>query len=76
MRIKTITSESGNDFSAIMVCVHCQQTQKLTSGYHDAYYHTKVIPAMTCLSCLKNRVGVVPEKANANGMVHVGQVTP
>jgi C4-type Zn-finger protein len=71
MKIRNITSESGNDFSAIMECEHCEATHKITSGYHDNFYHTRVIPAMTCKACGKNRDGVVPETANDNGTLSV-----
>lgn len=57
MKIKEITSEHGNDFSAIMECEHCGHEGKLTSGYHDQFYHTKVIPAMFCKACGLNREG-------------------
>ena len=60
MKIKEITFEMGNDFHAIMECEHCSGTQKLSSGYHDNYYHTKVIPGMFCGSCKKNRDGKEP----------------
>ena len=71
MKIKNITSEMGNDFAAVMECEHCRSTQKLTSGYHDNFYHTRVIPAMTCKACGKNRAGDIPETANANGFLSV-----
>jgi hypothetical protein len=71
MKIKEITFEMGNDFAAVMECEHCQSTQKLSSGYHDNFYHTRVIPAMTCKSCGKNRDGVVSETANTNGTLSV-----
>ena len=57
MKIDKITSEHGNDFYADMICEHCGHTAKLTTGYHDNKYHTKVIPAMLCDSCGKNRAG-------------------
>lgn len=57
MKIKEIKSESGNDFTAIMVCEYCNREAKLTSGYHDSFYHTKVIPAMRCIECGKDRLG-------------------
>lgn len=57
MKIKEITSEHRNDFSAIMECEHCGETHKLTTGYHDNFYHTQVIPAMKCKACGKNRAG-------------------
>ena len=71
MFIKTYLSESGNDFSATMECEHCGNTQKITTGYHDNFYHTKVIPAMTCAGCGKNRDGVIPVKQNQQGLLHV-----
>jgi len=57
MKIKTITNEHRNDFSAIMECEHCWDEFKLTSGYHDNHYHTKVIPGMYCKTCGLNRAG-------------------
>lgn len=57
MKIATMLSEHGNDFSALMKCEHCGHTRTLTSGYHDNHYHRRVIPAMRCASCGKNRVG-------------------
>lgn len=57
MKISKITSQHGNDFSAEMECEHCQAKAKLTSGYHDNFYHTRVIPAMKCGSCGKDRSG-------------------
>lgn len=71
MKIKTIINECGNDFTAIMECEHCQSEQKLSSGYHDNFYHTKVIPAMTCKSCGKDRSGSVPTVKNDNGLFSV-----
>lgn len=71
MKIQKVTFTMGNDFSAIMECEHCQSTQKLSSGYDDEFYHSKVIPAMTCKSCGKNQEGVVPEQKNDNGLVSV-----
>lgn len=57
MKIVKILSRYGNDFSAEMECEHCGRTAKLTSGYNDVYYHTRVIPAMRCKGCGKNRAG-------------------
>jgi hypothetical protein len=59
MRIKKILWEMGNDFSADMECEHCGHVGKITSGYHDNFYHTRVIPAMKCAACGKNRAGEV-----------------
>jgi len=71
MKIKTITSESGNDFRAILICEHCNGEQNLGSGYHDNFYHTKVIPSITCKICGKRRDGTIPETANPQGFVSV-----
>ena len=57
MKIAKMLSEHGNDFSAMMECEHCGHTAKLTSGYHDNHYHARVIPAMRCKECGKNRAG-------------------
>lgn len=53
MKIKKIISQHRRDFSAIMECEHCGATEKLTSGYDDAYYHSEVIPKMKCKKCGK-----------------------
>lgn len=57
MKIKAITSEHRNDFSAIMECEHCGHEQQNRSGYHDTFYHTKVIPKMLCEKCGLDREG-------------------
>jgi hypothetical protein len=57
MKIQRIMSEHRNDFTADMVCEHCGAVYHNDSGYHDNWYHTKVIPAMYCRSCGKNRAG-------------------
>jgi hypothetical protein len=62
MKIKEIISESGNDFSAWLECEHCKAEHKITSGYHDNYYHTKVIPGIHCPECGKDRAGNVAPK--------------
>ena len=53
MRIKQIVSQNRRDFTAIMECEHCGATEKLSSGYDDAYYHNNVIPVMKCSKCGK-----------------------
>lgn len=62
MKIKEITYEHRNDFRAIMECEHCENTQENNVGYNDNYYHAKVIPAMFCKSCGKNRSGDLEAK--------------
>lgn len=57
MKIKEITFQMGNDFSADMECEHCGHIGKLSCGYHDHFYHSRVIPAMKCKSCGKDRSG-------------------
>ena len=57
MKIKEITSHMGNDFSATMECEHCGHLAKLTTGYDDSFYHSRVIPAMRCIKCGKDRAG-------------------
>lgn len=59
MKIAEITSEYNNDFTAVLECEHCGHRQELSSGYHDNYYHTKVIPGIACQRCGKNRAGDV-----------------
>ena len=59
MKIKEITWQMRNDFHAILECEHCGETQKLSSGYNDNYYHQKVLPSITCISCKKDRSGKV-----------------
>ncbi len=61
MKIKEMLSQYRNDFTAMIECEHCGNLEKLTSGYHDGYYHTKVIPAMHCNTCGKNRAGALRE---------------
>jgi hypothetical protein len=55
-----------------MECEHCAHTQKLDTGYDDAFYHQRVIPTMTCESCGKNRAGVAGAR-NTDGHIHVPQ---
>jgi transcription elongation factor Elf1 len=53
MKIKKIISQHRRDFEAIMVCEHCGNEHKLTSGYDDEYYHKEVVPNMKCEICGK-----------------------
>jgi phage terminase large subunit GpA-like protein len=57
MKIDQITNELGNDFFAVLVCEHCGEKQDLKRGYHDNYYHTKVMPSIKCRACGKDRLG-------------------
>lgn len=67
MFIKQILTQHRNDFTATLECEHCCGTQKLTTGYHDAYYHNKVIPAIACEHCGKRRNGEI----GVNPLEHV-----
>lgn len=71
MKIDKMLSESGNDFTAMLICEHCNNKQEVKTGYHDNYYHTKVMPAITCKVCGMNRAGEVTEKSTDNGRGHV-----
>lgn len=61
MKIKQLLQEHRNDFSALMECEHCGAVQMNGAGYHDNHYHTRVIPAMHCATCFKNRAGEIRE---------------
>jgi hypothetical protein len=60
MKIREILNQHRNDFTATMECEHFGKTSKLTSGYDDDFYHDRVIPAMHCKYCGKNRDGESP----------------
>lgn len=57
MKIKKITWQMGNDYSADMECEHCGRIGRDESGYMDNFYMTRVIPAMHCKGCGRNRAG-------------------
>jgi hypothetical protein len=57
VKIKEILSEHGSDFYATYECEHCGEITPKQSGYHDNYFHTKVIPGMVCKTCGKDRSG-------------------
>ena len=66
MRIKKIISQHRSDYRAEMVCEHCNAEAIDLYGYNDANYHERVIPAMHCKACGKNRAGVARvDKASA-----------
>lgn len=68
MKIHRMLSEMGNDFYATFICEHCQTITPKKSGYHDNWFHTRVIPAMNCQSCGKNRQGeLTPERETLYG---------
>lgn len=57
MRIIKVTWQHRYDFVADMECEHCGYRGELTTGYEDNFFHDKVIPAMLCSKCGKNRSG-------------------
>jgi hypothetical protein len=64
VKIKTVTSQFRNDFTAILECEHCNATQTLDTGYDDAYYHMAVLPSIHCDACKKDRKGLLPITEN------------
>lgn len=71
MKIQKIVDSYRNDFNAILECEHCYSTQRLYSGYNDKHYHAKVLPAITCVKCGKNRAGDSPAIKNDDGFISV-----
>lgn len=53
MKIQKILTQSRRDFTAILVCEHCDKTETLDNGYDDDHYHQNVIPDMECKHCKK-----------------------
>lgn len=51
MKIKKILSQHRRDFTAILICEHCETEAFLKNGYDDFNYHNNVIPAMKCKKC-------------------------
>jgi hypothetical protein len=52
MKIKTIVSQDRRDFTAVYECEHCGDSHQ-GYGYDDRYFHTEVIPNMSCSKCNK-----------------------
>lgn len=50
MKIKKIVSQHRRDFTAIYECEHCG-SEETGTGYDDAYFHNRVIPAKKCNDC-------------------------
>lgn len=57
MRIKKVTSQHRNDYTAVMECEHCGHEQFDKRGYDDANYFDNVIPLQVCGKCNKMRNG-------------------
>lgn len=53
MRILKIISQHRRDFTAILICEHCDHKQDLKNGYDDDNYHRNMIPTIKCTSCGK-----------------------
>jgi hypothetical protein len=75
MKIVRITSQHYNDFSADIVCEHCNAEAKLKGGYDDHYYHNSVLPRITCKNCGRIRSGEIPLAPNDTGSIHIGDAT-
>ena len=56
MKIRQITHQHRRDFSAIMECESCGNTEELKTGYDDRNYHDNVIPNFHCKKCGKSRI--------------------
>lgn len=52
MRIKQILIQLRRDFKAEYECEHCGMV-KIANGYDDSYFHSNIIPKMTCAKCGK-----------------------
>lgn len=60
MYIEAISNQYGNDLYGTLKCEHCGSTEKLSGGYNDHFWHSKVLPSFHCTSCRKNRAGDMP----------------
>ncbi len=69
MKIKRVTWEYRFDFHAIMECEHCGDTRENKVGYNDTNYHLRVIPAMICGACGKNRAGQTRADVERFGLI-------
>lgn len=56
MHIDRILKQTRRDFTAVFVCEHCGYAEE-KNGYDDSYFHTVVIPGMTCKMCDKKADG-------------------
>ena len=52
MYIKEITYQYRRDFKAIYKCEFCE-TEVISVGYDDEFFHEHVIPTMKCIDCDK-----------------------
>lgn len=63
MKIKTVTFQHRNDFSAVLVCEHCGGEQVLGGGYDDTHYHKHVLPSIRCVHCALARDAITDHAA-------------
>lgn len=54
MKIKSHRNVRGNDFYWIGECEFCGRITNELPGYHDSYYHDRVIPSIECIKCGKS----------------------
>lgn len=59
MYIKKIVSQYRRDFTAIFKCELCNY-ENTRGGYDDNYFHTNVIPTITCERCGEHSKDKVP----------------
>lgn len=52
MKIKSIKSQHGRNFTAIYECEHCGNEES-GYGYDDNHFHSSVIPKEICKKCGK-----------------------
>lgn len=71
MKIKKIINQHRRDFTAIMVCEHCNIETENDCGYDDTNYHQNVIPAMVCEYCNRTSDGNYVPQATKYAMHEV-----
>ena len=53
MKIKEILNRNRRDFDVDLECEHCGNIHKNVSCYDDNFFHTTVIPNISCDKCGK-----------------------
>ena len=64
MKLVEILWQHRYDYKGRMECEHCGGFALDESGYNDGNYHDRVIPAMLCPHCGKNRDGLTEKTRN------------
>lgn len=77
MKILNVKPVRGRDLYGDLVCEHCGAQGKLSGGYDDCHWHSKVLPAFHCEACGLNRAGEprsisVQLRNEANGVNGIG----